>query len=94
TKMNETESNETQIKIWSQIDGNDPEKVKLHASADIDDLKEKLLGQDAKRFYRAYYKGTSLGSGEKVPLDTASHQPVVLEKFNATQAAAANSILF
>lgn len=65
----------------------------LDASADIDDLKGKVFGRENKRFYRPYYKGELLRSGEKIPLDTTSDQPIFMEKFDASEQSSKSSIL-
>jgi hypothetical protein len=85
-KPDEAPSNITRIEIWSQIEGYEQEKVILDSSADIDDLKERMLREkDVKRSYRAYYKKQQLNSGDQVPLDTTCDQPVVLKKIDSIQ---------
>ncbi len=79
-------SGDTKIQVWVQIEGCDPEKVRVNQSADIDDLKQEVFSEpNIKRSYRAYYKNEVLDAGEYVPLDTHRHQLLILKKVPAFQ---------
>ncbi len=78
-----------------QIEGNEPEKIKINRSADIDDLKKELFSEPSvKRSYRVYYKNEVLDAGEHVPLDTHRHQLLTLKKILAFQSTELSSEFF
>jgi hypothetical protein len=53
----------------------------LKPTADIDDLKTRLLGgRDNSNLYQAYYRNRELDPGEIIPDDTTSKNPVILRK--------------
>ncbi|CAF1378168.1 unnamed protein product, partial [Didymodactylos carnosus] len=66
------------IVIWAQIADHEAEKVKLDDSADIADLKEELLGKEARK-YQVYYNGQQLKPSTIVPSGTTCENPVLLK---------------
>ncbi|CAF1647504.1 unnamed protein product, partial [Didymodactylos carnosus] len=66
------------IVIWAQIVDREAKKVKLDDCADIADLKEELLGKEARK-YQVYHNGQQLKSSTIVPSDTICENPVLLK---------------
>ena len=84
TTSDQMTSNDAIISVWVQIEGNEPEKIKIDRSADIDDLKQMLFPEpSAKRSYHVYYKTERLDVGEHVPLDTHRHQLLTMKNILA-----------
>lgn len=79
TTADQMTSDDTVISVWVQIEGNEPTKIKIHPSADINDLKQTLFPEsNDEHSYHVYYRNEHLNVGERVPLDTNRHQPLTL----------------
>jgi hypothetical protein len=72
----------SKIKVWVKLEQYEPERVALHADADIDELKEAVLSgtQELKRNFCVLFKQEQLSPATLVPSDTSYDEPILLKR--------------